>query len=100
MMINFNAAITNLDGEELKMRLDADRVVPMTLGRIASEALLSEDRDANAQKKVERFALAVRCYEAKEPVELTPEQVSVIRERIGAVCTTMIVGRCFGMLDG
>lgn len=103
MKIDFSQTINNLDGVHMQTRLDAERVVPLTLAHVVIESLLAADESAkhtSGARKAELFALALRVHAATEPIDLTPEQVTMIRERVGAVCTTLVCGRAFEMLNG
>lgn len=103
MKINFGAPILTLDGEPMQTRLDADRLVPLTLARVAVESLLSADestRNVSGAKKAEMFSLALRIHAADSEIDLKPEEVTLIRERVGAVCTTLVCGRAFELLNG
>lgn len=99
MKIDFSRTLTNLDGSQIVVQADkAPR--PLTLGDVAANSLLADDRDATGAQKVARFSLALKVYEAKEPLDLTPEDVSLIRERVGQTCVPLICGRSYQMLDG
>ena len=103
MKIDFSRTINNLDGVPMQTRIDADILAPLTLARVVTESLLSADESSKSMsgaKKAELFALAMRVHAATEPIDLTPEQVSLIRERVGAVCTTLVCGRAFELLNG
>lgn len=103
MKIDFSQPINNLEGEPMQTRIDAERIVPLTLARVVTESLLSADESSKGMtgaKKAELFTLAMRVHSAAEPVDLKPEEVTTIRERIGAVCTTLVCGRAFELLNG
>ncbi len=99
MQIDFSKVIRTIDGEEMKLARVGREPVPMTLGLVAIEALLGDDPQATASAKVERFVLASKIQAATVPLDLSPESVTLIRERIGALCPTLICGRAFELLD-
>lgn len=103
MKIDFSQPILNLEGESMQTRIDSDRIVPLTLAHVVTESLLSADESVKGMtgaKKAELFALAMRVHGAASEIDLKPEEVTTIRERIGAVCTTLVCGRAFELLNG
>lgn len=100
MMVDFLKTIRTIDGEEMKLARPGREPVPMTLALVAIEALLSDDPDAGGAEKVERFVIASRIQAAAAPVDLAPEAATLIRERIGKMCPTLICGRAFELLNG
>ena len=100
MMIDFGRTIRMIDGEEMKLARAGREPVPMTLALVAIEALLGDDPQASASSKVERFMLASKIQAATEPLELSPESVTLIRERVGELCPTLICGRAYELLNG
>ncbi len=80
---------------------DACPLVPQTLGDIAVTALTSmltkEDQDQPGNKKFLADRLAHRIYKAK--VVLSPEDMALIKERIGKVYGPAVVGATWPLLD-
>lgn len=100
MMIDFAKKIRNIDGEEMRLARPGRDAIPMTLALVAIEAILADDPDANtAALKVERFMLASRIHGAAGELDLSPEEVALIRACVGSKCPTLICGRAFELLD-
>lgn len=90
--------------------------VPFTLRHAAVESLLATtpaDAEMEGIKKLELWELATTIHKNKAeekkgkvtqlhsgPLELTPEELTLIRKRIGVVYGTPIVGPCWKLLDG
>jgi len=83
---------------------DGDTPVAMealTLQEVCRFALantLPGDDKLAGDTKFEHFHLALRIVDNNE-VELKAEEISTIKERIGKVWSTMVMGRAWEMLD-
>jgi hypothetical protein len=87
-------AVTNLDGSPLILR----SVIVSGL----VNPIQSLDMNLDAVKKVELFTLAQKVT-ASDQVELTVDELALIRKRIAAVqppISYVIVGRALGLLSG
>ena len=100
MMTDFSKVIHTIDGEPMKLARPGRDPVPMTLALVAIEALLADDPEAKGAAKVERFMLASKIQATTDPIDLSPEAVALIRERVGAACPTLICGRAHELLNG
>jgi hypothetical protein len=87
MKIAFGTPITAIDGEVLK-RSNVDSA-PATVGFIAVSALLAES-DESLDAKVRAFSLAQRIVDKNE-VDITPEESTTIKNRVGAVYKNVTV---------
>ena len=75
------------------------KVEDMTLRHAALQALDAfGPNDRDGKDKFERFRIALLITDAKEVVELIPEDVVKIKELIGFIYRPVIVGRCWEML--
>jgi hypothetical protein len=91
MKINIDAPITNLEGTQLK---EKDKL--LTLKDYAVNAVLSDQRDQTAEDKVKSFALATKIFNGSK--EFSPEEVVIIKKRIGEIYSSLIVGQCEELL--
>lgn len=91
MKINIDAPITNLDGTQLK---EGDKL--LTLKDFITTSLLAESKEQTADDKIKRFSLAVKVFNGEK--ELSPEDVVLIKERIGEMYGALIVGKCYELL--
>lgn len=98
MKVDFNKKFVNFNGEVLK---DANTQREITLGEVCVEALLSTDREnpISGTEKLERYNLAMEIHSGKKEV-LSPEEIVLIKELVGKLYTTIIVGQAFPILDG
>jgi len=108
--IDFNQVLMGFTGKPLLQRGDCPQPkrgeedtceqVPMTLGDIAVTALLTglpADQNEEPIKKFQRDRLARRVYKAV--VVLTPEDVALLKDRIGRVYGPVQVGASWPLLD-
>lgn len=97
MKIDFTRKFTNFNGEVLK---DIQNDKELTLGYICVEALLSLDKSTSLDgvEKLKRYDLALSIYKGEKET-LKSEEISLLKDLIGKVYTTMIVGQAFKMLD-
>lgn len=98
--INFALPLVGMDAKPI-INGESKTADPMTLSDVsvaALETVLDEDRSASGAVKFERDELARKVYKATAVV-LTAEQIATIKERIGKVCPTIIVGAAWRMLD-
>jgi hypothetical protein len=92
MKIDFSAAITDLDGNPIP---------ELTLGLMATNALMGnfdDERSLSGDDKVRRFKLAQRVHHASE-VDLTVEDVALIKKLIAKAYATLPCARAWELLD-
>jgi hypothetical protein len=92
MKIDFSAIIADLDGKPL---------AELTLGTMATNALMlpfEDERNLSGEEKVRRFKLAQRIHGAAE-VDLTAEDISLIKKLIAKGYATMPTARAWELLD-
>lgn len=93
MKIDFSKPIADLDGkpvEDLTLR-----VVALN----ALMAMLPDEQRLPGDKKVERFALAMRVNAGGE-VDVSAEDAALMKDLIGKVYGALVVGRAYEMLNG
>jgi hypothetical protein len=90
MKINFDSPILGQD----------DKPTDLKLGEACAQALLADapDERANSASKAQRFDVWLKIKAGGE-VDLKAEEIALIKERIGTVGTTLLVGRAFALLD-
>lgn len=104
MKIKLNRKLVDLDGKELPTSEDGGKtVIPLTLGVVCVEALLrpvaqGEPAESAAQK-LDVYELALKMHK-KEEVELTPEQVVLVRAKLNVAWPAPLVSaQASKMLD-
>lgn len=88
MQFNFNKVIRDLSDKEI-----SDSVGPITFRRVTVMALLeNNDPKLPAIEKGNRFTLAIKL-ETDDYIDLTIDEQKQLKDRVGAFCSTLIVGR-------
>lgn len=98
MKIDFSQTFKDLKGEVLKDKDAADALV--NLKDICHLSLLAPQASekADGSKKVKMYQLAQKLNVDGE-IDLKAEEVVLLKEVIGKVCTTIIVGQAYEMLE-
>ena len=108
MLVDFKPLLKTLEGREMNLGRDPEgKIIPATLGNVAIGAIVAPV-EVNGQAQalegliaVERYNLANRIYEATEPLDLTVEEVALIKKRIAENYTTpLVVGQAWKMIEG
>lgn len=101
--INFTQEIHGIDGTAIPMPISkpTDKPQNMTLGDVAVNALESmtqDDQKLTGEDKFKMDLLARKIYKAKAAT-LTPEEIKLIKDRIGKFYSVAVVGPAWRMLD-
>lgn len=100
MKINFSAVITNLDGKPMKQpALEGADSPDATLAWIAAEAMLRSVTDKEGEAKYKVYSLAMKIGGGGE-IDLPPEEIALIKAKVGEAYGPLIVGRAFDLLNG
>ena len=89
--------------ECLKNEGELRAVRAVTLKRVAISALdaiYENERNLEGEEKHKRGILADRIYLAKEPIDLTAEEISLIKKLIGKGFSPLIVSQSYKILEG
>jgi hypothetical protein len=97
MKRDFNQTFTTLEGQPIK---DGDKELTLREAALASlQAVFQEDRSLSGTEKIRRYTLALRIH-AGDPVELTAEDVTLIKDLINrAYGHPAVVAQAWQMLD-
>ena len=101
MKIDFSTPILGLDNEQV---VENDEAV--TLGTLAIGALLQllpgldgRPENLSATDKVHHAVLAQSIFQASAPIEVSVDDVSLLKTRIGQAFMPLAVMRAFEILD-
>ncbi len=100
MKINLDQVFTDLNGEVVKQKING-KEVPFALAHAAANALLTEnpEKKLSGMDKVRNYDLAVRVYKGGN-VDLTPEEIVLIKSVISDCYAPLITGQAYKMLEG
>jgi len=74
----------------------------MTLREVclaALQAQFEDEKNLNATEKVARYSLATDIFKAKDNIEFTAEEITLLKKLIGKGFTVLIVGQAYELLD-
>jgi hypothetical protein len=101
--IDFSTLLKDLDGKPLPLSAEKN-AQPLTLRDVVVNSLIAP-KQANAgsaapERKVKEFVLATRVANAKTPLTLTSEDITLIKEDVSAVYPSpLIIGRVLEAID-
>ena len=99
MLIKVDILLKTMDGQVMKDMVDGE-AIDATLRMAMVNAVLSPIEKESGMDKVKKFNLAKKIHDAESEVDLTVEEVSLVKERIGEVFPVLIVGQVFNLLEG
>lgn len=102
MKRNLNVVLKTLDGQPLKEDHNG-AVSDVLLSRLAVNALLvnyPDEQSLSGEEKVKRFKLAQQINDADGDVEVTAEQVALLKSLIAKGYTPLVVGQAYEILEG
>ncbi len=89
-----------LDGKPIP---DGEDELPLLAGQIAIRSLLAGNEKEPGDKKLEKWDLATKIKKAldkqKKDVELTSEEVVLIKSKVAEFYSTLIYGRMHDLLE-
>lgn len=97
MLKDFNVILKDMKGNDLTEPDEA----PITLKAVAVNSLLAAlpNDSPSGEEKVKRFLLATKIQSGESGVEVTPEDIVLIKRMVGQAMATLIVGQVFVLLD-
>lgn len=94
MKRNLDAPILDLEGRPFE-----DQATLKTVSFLAATASLPSDQNLSVSSKLELYSLAQKLHTGGE-VDLTAEEISLLKDRIGKTFASVIViGRAFELLE-
>jgi hypothetical protein len=96
MRINFAQELKTLSGETINKGESA-----LKLSHVCCDALFAtfeDEKNLSGDEKAKRFVLATKIYGA-DFVDLSPEDVVVLKKLVGKAFSALIVGQAYQMFD-
>lgn len=99
MLVDVTQKLKTLSGQVMKDFDENKEAVDATLRLVIVNALLATTKkQESGVEKVRKYELAKKAYQNDE-VELTAEDITLIKNQIGEVFPAVVVGQCFEMLE-
>lgn len=111
MKRNLNVVLLNLDKSPITEAMVEPlvegkevvrKVTKLTLAAVATSALLAnhqDERDLSGTDKVTRYKLAQRINDADREIEMSAEEVTLLKTLIGKAYAPLVVGQAFDLLE-
>jgi len=100
MVINVNKELVQLNGQPI-MDLDAEgKAVPATVKTALVNAVLLPEQNEKGVQKVQKYELAKKLYKAEKDVEVTAEDVVLLKKVVENSYAPLIVGQVLELLEG
>jgi hypothetical protein len=99
MVVFFNKAF--VDVEEKAVENEAG--VPFTLRMAAVNSLMAafeDEKSLSGEEKLKRYDLGMRIHKSPDPIEITAEEVSLIKKLIAKGYPTLISAQAWKMVEG
>lgn len=96
--VDFKSPIRNIDGTSIPV--SADDKTPLTLGKIAEDALIANNLPGDTLgegEKNKRFWLAMKVHANKESFSV--DEIALIKKVINLAYGPLVVGRATELLD-
>jgi hypothetical protein len=99
MRLNVLTVLRNLDGIALKEPNEKGEVSEVILRKILVNALMIPAEKDTGTQKVMKYMLAMDIQKNDE-VEVTPEQIVLLKNAVGYPYGPLVVGPVWNLLDG
>jgi len=99
MLVKVDVPLTTFDGQTMKDNDGEGKAIDATLKMAIVNGLLSPVQNEKGVEKVKKYELARKVYSSDE-VDLTAEEITLIKERVGETFAPVIVGQCWEALEG
>jgi len=96
MKIDLTTKLTTLKGEPIK----TDNGEIVTLTDVLTNSLLVDKPSTQVKEMLKKFSLATKISNAKDVVEITAEEATMIKELLPIAYKTLVVGQVWSLLDG
>lgn len=94
MKVKINQVLKDVDGTPITMNNK-----PYTLGDVCIASLLTPLQEDTEKTKWEKYEIFKKIKESKNEVELTIEEIALVKKCIGKFQPPLVMGQCWEMLE-
>lgn len=98
MKIKINQTLKGVDGKQELPNVDEKR--PLTIKDVCISALLTPIDGEDEKSKFSRWEIFKLLREATDQVDLTLEQLSLVKKYVGKFQPPLIMGQVFDLIEG
>ena len=104
MDLNLNQALKSVNGSDILSPLEEgeEERKPFLMRTVCVNALLEpnqDDKNLNGEKKAKSYHLAMEIYKTKGKIDLSIDDIKLLKDLIGRMPSPLIVGQAFDILD-
>ena len=104
MELDLNQVLKSLNGSDITSPPEegGEERKPFLMRTVCINALLEprpEDKNLTGEKKVKRYHLAMEIYKTKGKIDLSIDDIKLLKDLIGKMPSPLIVGQAFNILD-
>jgi hypothetical protein len=99
MLIDVSKILVNIAGQPIMDTTDNGEAVPATVKMALVNAVLSPEQNEKGIQKIQKYELAKRLYQADKEVEVTAEEVVLMKKRVEELYAPLIVGQLAELLS-
>ena len=98
MKINLDYTFHQLSGEPVRWKDDTQ---DLTLKTVLAESLLSSYKDEQIEgaEKASRYKLAMRIFKANDDVELSAEEIVLLKRLIAKMFSVLVTGQAWEYIE-
>jgi flagellar basal body rod protein FlgG len=98
MVIDVSKILVQLNGQPLMDNDGQGNTVPATVKNALVNAVLSPEQNEKGTQKVQKYELAKKLFSAEKDVEVTAEEVVLMKRRVEELYSPLVVGQLAEML--
>ena len=98
MVIDVSKNLVQLNGKPMLDNDDTGNVVNATVKMALVNAVLSPEQNEKGTQKIQKYELAKKIYNAEKDVEVTAEEVVLMKKCIESAYAPLIVGQLTELL--
>jgi hypothetical protein len=100
MLVTVSETLKTFDGQAMKDSDGQGNAIDATLKLALVNALLNPVQNEPGVDKIKKYELARKIYKAGNEVELTAEEITLCKKRVGEVFPNpIVVGQVFEILE-
>ena len=101
MLVKVNELLKTVDGQTMKDNDGKGNAIDATVKLAIVNALLNPEKDDTPIRKLEKGELIRKIYKAKDEIDLTAEEITLCKKRVGEVFPNpLIVLQVIEILEG
>jgi hypothetical protein len=98
MFVDVSKELKTISGDVMKDTDSKGNAISATVKMAIVNAILSPDQKDKGVDKVRKYELAKRVHTALTKIDLSPEEIVLIKDTVGELYAPIVVGQIFDLL--